>query len=67
MTKSIVACVAGALLLAGCGDDHSYPDGFAAQAAREEKDFVQAPRRRVPIRTLAPPRARRLRRVLLLG
>lgn len=43
MTKSIVACVAGALLLAGCGDDHSYPDGFAAQAAREEKDFVQAP------------------------
>jgi len=43
MTKSIVACVAGALLLAGCGDDHSYPDGFAAQAAREESDFVQAP------------------------
>jgi len=43
MTKSIVACVVGALLLAGCGDDHSYPDGFAAQAAREEKDFVQAP------------------------
>ena len=39
MTKSIVACVAGALLLAGCGDGHSYPDGFAAQAAREEKDF----------------------------
>ena len=44
MTKPIVVCIAGAVLLAGCGDDHSYPDGFAAQAAREEKDFVQAPK-----------------------
>lgn len=42
MNKLMAMCLAGGALLAGCGDGHSYPDGFASQAAREEKDFARA-------------------------
>ncbi len=33
------ACVIAAALLAGCGDGHSYPQGFAAEAAKGEEAF----------------------------
>lgn len=36
---SAVAAAAFGSLLAGCGDGHSYPSGFEAQAARDERAF----------------------------
>ena len=39
MRASLSACVIAAALLAGCGDGHSYPQGFAAEAAKGEEAF----------------------------
>jgi len=39
MRASLAACSIAAALLAGCGDGHSYPEGFAAEAAKGEEAF----------------------------